>query len=144
MSGNVWNRPSGSLMVDMGISINIIKSPSPKCYMTFITIKVPSSIDQTLQQFVNLLPNLTLLPILTLSPKLRVSIEHCNGCVFSTEDAFSSGHLVLSLLGPAFVLMLRPFSPDLVMFSNFEFRTSISTSILLTEKLKNLLNFFLH
>ena len=35
MSGNVWNRPSGSFMVDMGISSNIMKSPSPKCYMTF-------------------------------------------------------------------------------------------------------------
>ena len=32
MSGNVWNRPSGSSMVGMGISSNIMKSPSPKCY----------------------------------------------------------------------------------------------------------------
>ena len=35
MSWNVWNRPSESFMVDMGISSNIMKSPSPKCYMTF-------------------------------------------------------------------------------------------------------------
>ena len=35
MSWNVWNRPSGSFMVDMGISSNIMKSPSQKCYMTF-------------------------------------------------------------------------------------------------------------
>ena len=35
MSWNVWNRPSGIFMVDMGISANIMKSPSPKCYMTF-------------------------------------------------------------------------------------------------------------
>ena len=35
MSRNVWNRPSGSFMVDMGISSNIMKSPSHKCYMTF-------------------------------------------------------------------------------------------------------------
>ena len=35
MSWYVWNRPSGSFMVDMGISSNIMKSPSPKCYMTF-------------------------------------------------------------------------------------------------------------
>ena len=34
MSWNVWNRPSESLMVDMGISSNIMESPSPKCYMT--------------------------------------------------------------------------------------------------------------
>ena len=31
-SWNVWNRPSGSIM---GISSNIMKSPSPKYYMTF-------------------------------------------------------------------------------------------------------------
>ena len=31
----VWNRPSGSFMVDMGISSIIMKSPSPICYMTF-------------------------------------------------------------------------------------------------------------
>ena len=35
MSWNVWHRPSGSFMVDMGISSNIMKSPTPKCYMTF-------------------------------------------------------------------------------------------------------------
>ena len=35
MSWNVWNRPSESFKVDMGISSNIMKSPSPKCYMTF-------------------------------------------------------------------------------------------------------------
>ena len=32
-----------------------------------------------------------------------------------TEDAYSSGHLVLSNLGLAFVLMLRPFFPEHVM-----------------------------
>ena len=35
MSRNVWNRPIGSSMVDTGISSNIMKSHSPKCYMTF-------------------------------------------------------------------------------------------------------------
>ena len=33
--GNAWNRPLGSFMVDMEISLNIIKSPSPTCDMTF-------------------------------------------------------------------------------------------------------------
>ena len=37
-----------------------------------------------------------------------------NMCI-STGDAYSSGHLVLSHLGLAFVLMLRPFFPELVM-----------------------------
>ena len=40
--GNVWNHPSGSDMFDMGISSNIIKSPSPKCYMTFWDIIIYS------------------------------------------------------------------------------------------------------
>ena len=35
ISGNVWNRLLGSSMVDMGISSNNMKSPCPKCYMTF-------------------------------------------------------------------------------------------------------------
>ena len=35
MSWNVWNRPSESFTVDMGISSKIMKPPSPKCYITF-------------------------------------------------------------------------------------------------------------
>ena len=46
---------------------------------------------------------------------VSVAIEHCNGCGLPTEDAYSSGHLVLSHLGLAFVLLLRPFFPELVM-----------------------------
>ena len=46
---------------------------------------------------------------------LEVSIKHCNGCGKPTEDAYSSGHLVLSHLGLAFILMLRPFFPEFVM-----------------------------
>ena len=42
-------------------------------------------------------------------------MEHCGGCGWPTEDAYSSGHLVLSHLGLAFVLMLIPFLPELVM-----------------------------
>ena len=46
---------------------------------------------------------------------LEVSIEHCNGCGYPTEDAYSSRHLVLSHLGLSFVLMLRQFFAELVM-----------------------------
>ena len=44
------------------------------------------------------------------------------------------GRLLLRTHGPVSfrnLLMLRPFSPELVMFSDFEFRTSLGTSILL-------------
>ena len=36
MSGSVWNRPSVNSMVDMGIWSTIMKSPTSKCYMTFL------------------------------------------------------------------------------------------------------------
>ena len=62
MSGNVWNLPLEIVMVDMGISSNIMKSPSPKCYMKFWDMTMPSIV----QTYTNLhLPNYTLLPILT-------------------------------------------------------------------------------
>ena len=70
MSGNIWNRPSGSFMADIRISSNIMRSSSPKFYMTFLDMTIYS---HTLNWYDitpiwYLLPNLTLLPILTLSP----------------------------------------------------------------------------
>ena len=70
MSGNVWNRLSGSSMVDMGISSNIMKSPSPKCYMTFWDKTIYSdtlhwsdiSLNCDLVTELDLTPTLTLLP----------------------------------------------------------------------------------
>ena len=52
------------------------------------------------------------------------------------EDSrpYSFGHLVLSHLAHVCVLMLRPFSAELVMFPNFEFLTPLDTSILLKLK----------
>ena len=59
MTGNVWNRPSGSSVVDMGISSNIMNSPSPKCNMTLGTwsYTLLPSINQTFHWIVTLLPN---------------------------------------------------------------------------------------
>ena len=64
MSGNVWNRPQGSSMVDMGVSLNNMKSPSPKCYMIFCDMIMYSDtpIGKTFHLIVTLLPNKTLLP----------------------------------------------------------------------------------
>ena len=72
-----------------------------------------SSIDLTLHQFANLLPSWTLLPILTVLPNFGGF--HSTLQRVRLEDAYSSGHLVLSHLGLAFVLLLRPFFPELVM-----------------------------
>ena len=42
MSGNVWNRLSGTSIVDIGIQSIIIKSSSPECYMAFWDMTVYS------------------------------------------------------------------------------------------------------
>ena len=73
------------------------------------------SIDQTLHQYANLLPNETLLPILTLLPH--------SGCFQRTLQRVrlaNRGRLLFRTPGPvpfrlAFVPMLRPFLPELVM-----------------------------
>ena len=83
MSGKVWNRPSGSFMVDMGISSNIIKFPSPKCNMTFWDMVICSGI----LNWSNIIPisepitELDLIINFDLITKFReVSIEYCNWC----------------------------------------------------------------
>ena len=71
------------------------------------------SIDQTLHQFANLLPNWTLLPILTLLPNFGGFHRTLQRVRLANRGRLL--HLVLSHLGLAFVLMLRPFFPELVM-----------------------------
>ena len=75
------------------------------------------SIDWTLHQFANLLPNWTLLPILTLLPNIGGFHRTLQRVRLANRGrlSYSSGHLVLSHLGLAFVLMLIPFFPELVM-----------------------------
>ena len=134
MSWNVWNRPSGSFMVDMGISSNIMKSPSPKCYMTFWTwpYTMTSSIDQTLHQFANLLPNWTLLPILTLLPNFggfhiplqRVRLANRGCLLLWTPGPIPFGTCICSNVETILSWTCHVYGP-------FEFRTSLGTSILL-------------
>ena len=45
------------------------------------------------------------------------------------QNAYSSEHLVLSNMCIACVLVLRPVYSELVMFSDFELRTTFGTSI---------------
>ena len=63
--------PSGSFMVDMGISSNIMKSPSPKCYMTFwdMTIYNDTINWSDITQICKLFTELDIITILTLLPK---------------------------------------------------------------------------
>ena len=63
---------------------------------------------------------------------LIFSLLHiCNECCKPTEDAYSSGHLVLSYLGLTCVPMLRPVFLKLIMFKDFKFRIFLVTIILL-------------
>ena len=83
MSGNIWNRPSWSSVVDMGISSNIMKSPSPKCYMAFWDVIIYSDTlhwsDISLNRdLVTELDLITVFDVITLFRE--VSIGHCNGC----------------------------------------------------------------
>ena len=102
-------------MVDMGISSNIMKSPSPKCYMTFWDMTIYNDI----------LNRSDITPICELITKLDFITD------FDVITKFRGFHrtlqrvrlanrgrlllLVLYHLGLAFVLMLRPFFPELVM-----------------------------
>ena len=83
-----------------------------------------------------LFPNLTLLPTLTLLPIRKVFIEHLQQVQLANRGRFPIGHMVLSHLGLAFVLMLSPFSPELVMFPDLEFRSSLGTSNLLITRFR--------
>ena len=55
-------------------------------------------------QIYELITKLDLITDFDLVTKFReVSIKHCNGCDLPTVDTYSSGHLVLSNVGLAFV-----------------------------------------
>ena len=89
-------------MVDTGILPNNMRFLSPECYTTFwrITIysdtlhwgDITSSVNPLL--IWTLLPNLTFYLIMWGFP-----LKICNGCSMPTEDAYSSGHLVLPHIG---------------------------------------------
>ena len=134
MSVNVWNRPSGSFMVDMGILSNIMKLPSPKCYMTFWDMVICSD-TLNWSDITPIFEPITELDLITnfdLITKFReVSIEHCNGCGWPTEDAYSSGHLVLSHFGTCICSNVETIlSWTCHVYGPFQFRTSLGTSIL--------------
>ena len=91
MSGKVWNCPSGSSMVDMGISSNI-ESLSPKFYMTFWDMIIYSDTLQWLDISLNrdLVTKLvwTLLTFLALLPYSRRFPKDI--CICSNVEAILS------------------------------------------------------
>ena len=75
MPFNVWNRPSGSVMVNIGISANIITWYSGTWPYT-----MTPSIDQTLHQFANNYRTGSYYRFWLYYQISEVSIEHFNGC----------------------------------------------------------------
>ena len=118
MPENVGSRSSGSFMVDMGISSNIMKSPLPNVTRNsgIWPYTMTPLMDQTLHQFANLLPNWTILPILTLLPNF-------GGFQRTLQRVWLANRGRLLLRTSEFVLMLRPFFPELVMSTDlFSFK----------------------
>ena len=134
MLWKVWNRPSESFMVDMGISSNIRSLPFPN--VTWLSGTWPCtmtpSIDQTLHQFANLLPNWNLLPILTLLPNFggfhrtlqRVRLANRGRLFLRTPGTVPFGTCICSNVETILSWTCHLYGP-------FEFRTSLGTSILL-------------
>ena len=138
MSWNVWNRPSVSFMVDMGISSNIMRSPSPKCYMTFW--------DMTIYN--DTLIWLDITPICELITELDFILLSNFGGFHRTLQRMrlaNRGRLLLRTPGPV------PFGTFICsnvetilswtchVYGPFEFRTSLGTSILLNTIFCNLI-----
>ena len=90
-------------------------APSPECYTTFwaMTIYSDTLLDQALHQFLSLLLILTFLSNLTFYLIARGFLR-----TFATGAACQQRMLTPNL-GLAKVLMLKPISPELVLFPDF-------------------------
>ena len=109
-------------MVGTGILSNNMRSPSPECYTTFWMVTIYSD---TLH-WSGITPILTLFLILTLLPNLTFYLiargfhrtfatgAACQQRTLTPPDTWSR-----PTLGLASVLMLRPISPELVLFLDF-------------------------
>ena len=135
MSWNVWNRPSGSFMVDIGISSNIMKSPSPKCYVTFwdMTIYNDTLNWSDITPICELITGL-LLPILTLL--LNFGGFHR---LLQQVRVANRGRLLLRTPGPVPFWTCICSNVETILswtchvYGPFEFWTSLGTSILLSH-----------
>ena len=116
-----------------------MKSPSPKCYPTFKDMTIIQRHPPLIRYFTKSWPCYQTWPYYRfwryyLIP--GVSIEHLQR-VWLASDAYSSGHLVLSHLGLAFVLMLRPLISVVVMSTDLlSFEHPLELYSLVTTTLK--------
>ena len=97
------------------------------------------SIDQTLHQFANLLPNWTLIPILTLLPNFggfhrtlqRVRLANRGRLLLRTPGPVPFGTCICSNVETILSWTCHVYGP-------FEFRTSLGTSILHSKEMRKL------
>ena len=103
-------------MVDMGISSNIMKSPSPKCYMAFLDMTIYNDTLNLsdITAICELIAELDFITDLTLLPNFGVFHR-----TLQRVRLANRGRLLLRTPCPVpFVLMLRSFVPELVMSTN--------------------------
>ena len=134
MSWNVWNRPSWSFMVDIGISSNIVKSPSPKCDITLwdMTIYNDTFNWSDITTICELITELHFITDFDLITKFRRFPKNIATDAASQQRTLTPSDIILSHFGLAFVLMLRPFFPELVMSTDLlSFEHSSVITILL-------------
>ena len=145
MSGNVWNRPSGSSMVDMGISSNIVKSPSPKCYMPFWDMIIYNDtlhwsdilLNRDLVTELDLITNYYVITVfweVFIGHLQRVRLANRGRLLFRTPGSVPFWTCICSNVETILSLTCHIYAP-------FEFRTSLVTSILFTV---NFLSYLLH
>ena len=107
MPWNISNRLFWISMVYTDISSNNMKPPFPKCYMLSGAwlFAVATSIDQTKQLIISLLPNWNLLPSMTILKKLReISIEY-----LQRLRHVKRGRFRLQIIGPIPFVNLKEF-----------------------------------
>ena len=141
MSDNVWNRPSGSSMVDMGISSNIMKSPFPRNSWTW-SHTVKPSIAKTFY-YRDLVTELDLITVFDVITKIReVSTETLQRVRLANSGRLLLRTPVLVPLGTCICSNVETIhSWTCHVYGPFEFRTSLGTSILLY---KNMYNYYYH
>ena len=115
MSRNVWNRLLGSSMVDTRIWGPLL--PNVTWHSGGWPYTVKPSVDQTLHQFLTLLlisallPNLTFYPIVRGFHRTIAPGAACQQRTLTPPVTWSC-----PTLGLTCVLMLKPISPELVLF----------------------------
>ena len=136
MSWNVWSRPSGRFMVDMVISSNIMKSPSPKCYMTFwdLTIYNDTLNWSDITPICEFITELDFNTDFDLIPNFggfhrtlqRVRLANRGRLLLQTPGPVPFGTCICSNVKTILSWTCHVYGP-------FEFRTSLGTSILLKD-----------